>query len=125
MSLRKLVNPINPHSHSHSLKADHPNNRHKPPMYLPIWNRIKQHGVCVIEVPTVVAARVKKGVIRTKDKDKGFKVLNEYDKGYLEIKVESAGTGITRIYFTMKQRIGLEPLVGVGYNGNEKEDRRK
>lgn len=90
-------------------------------MYLPIWNRIKQNGVCVIEVPTVVAARVKKGVIRTKDKDKGFKVLNEYDKGYLEIKVECAGTGITRIYFTMKQRIGLEPLVGVGYNGNKKE----
>ena len=109
MSLQKLA--VN----SPLAKGQHPNDKNKPPMYLPIWNRIKAHGVCVIEVPTPVAARVKKGVIRTKDKDKGFKVINEYDKAFLDIKMENESGGITRIYFTLKQRIGLEPLVGVGY----------
>ena len=83
--------------------------------YSPIWNTIKRKKLCIIEVHPAIAARVRKGVISEKYKDTSFKFVNDNDEVYLKITTEKISLNIMRIKFELKQRIGLEPLAGVGF----------
>lgn len=82
--------------------------------YSPVWKVIKAKGTCTLAVHPAAVRRVKKGVIQEKDKDKGFKFINEYDKAFLKITVIQVDISTAHITFELKQRIGLEPLIGIG-----------
>lgn len=76
--------------------------------YQPIWDRIKQNGSCTVEVEPFILARVKKAIIKEKNKDVGFKVLNTHDNFFLEFEYDKEKK---RLKTTLKQTIGLQGAV--------------
>lgn len=83
----------------------------KPRKYLAIWERIKAEKRCTIKVLPVLVARVKKAVIKEKDMDLGFKLLNSerilQDRIYLDIQYDTMKQHMT---FVLRQSIGLEAI---------------
>lgn len=79
----------------------------KPRKYQQIWERIKDKSACSIQVHPKLAARVKKGVIKEKSNDLGFKVLNDNDYCFLKISYDKEKQVMK---FKLKQRIGIEEV---------------
>ena len=48
--------------------------------YQPIWERLKKRDRVVLEVEPWLARRVKKAVIKEKDSDIPFKIMNELER---------------------------------------------
>lgn len=71
------------------------------------WNTLKSKKMLVLRVTPAFVAQVKKGMIKEKDQDTVFKLLNEHDQLYLEIKYEEVRQELT---FKLKQRFGLEGI---------------
>lgn len=79
--------------------------------YSVIWERIKVKGNCTVEVHPVIVARVKKAVIKEKNNDVGFKLLNDHDHFFLRITVEeTSNKAVSKIKFVLKQSLGLEGI---------------
>lgn len=77
--------------------------------YQPLWERIKKNDFCVVEVKHPVFVRtIKEGVMKEKNKDLGFKVMNDTEPFRLKI-VYDAET--RRITFTLTQRLGMAEKV--------------
>ena len=79
-------------------------------MYAVIWQKIKQHGSCTVEVHPSLQTRVKKAVSKRKLQDTGFKLLNDHDHFYLRIThpVINGAVIKDRLKFTLKQTLGLD-----------------
>lgn len=75
--------------------------------YEAIWSRLKQHKIVVLEVNPKFFSRVKKAVIKEKDKDTGFKILNEDDPVRLCI---SWDLEAKKMVCRLVQRLGLEEI---------------
>lgn len=78
--------------------------------YQAIWERLKSKKVCTIEVHPAVEARVKKAVIKEKNNDLGFKLLNDHDYFFLKVTKKEVGKGLVRLTFELRQRLGLEGI---------------
>lgn len=78
--------------------------------YEPIWQRLKRSRTQSIEVlinnPRLVN-RIKRGVIKEKYKDDGFKIINERDYLWLEIRYDVDNK---KMKFTLRQRHGIEEV---------------
>ena len=79
----------------------------KPRKYQIIWDKIKVNGRCTIEVVPALQARVKKAVIKEKNKDMAFKLVNDHDYFFLEV-TEIVKDKKHYMTFILKQRWGLE-----------------
>lgn len=78
--------------------------------YEPIWQKLKRAQSMSLSVTVhnpKLANRIKRGVIKEKYKDDGFKVINEHDYLWLEIKFDRVENKLT---FTLRQRYGLEEV---------------
>ena len=83
--------------------------------YQQIWERIKlspKHE-CLLDIPhPALFARVIKAVIKEKNKDLGFKVMNDHDNFRLEITKIMPEEGATvkkyKLKFKLKQTLVLE-----------------
>lgn len=78
-------------------------------MYTPIWERIKKEKCVKIELPVELFKRVKKAVIKEKDKDQAFKIKTEQmgvvpDKMVLVI---TEDTEHKQMKFELKARLGI------------------
>lgn len=73
--------------------------------YQAIWERIKRRDLCEIMIshPRDVA-RVKKAVIKEKNSDVGFKVVNELDPHRLHISYDPE---VGKMTFVLKQMYGI------------------
>lgn len=78
--------------------------------YAPIWARIKEQGSVTLAVAPSAMPTVKKAVIKEKDQDNAFKLMNEHDFFRLVITYDSEKR---RLKFELKQRFGLEERVVV------------
>ena len=80
-----------------------------PRLYQPIWEEIKKRDKCFILVvnPGMVST-VKRGVIKEKDQDLGFKILNDTDKLKLQISYDEK-TGEMR--FELTNGLGMKEIV--------------
>lgn len=72
--------------------------------YQKIWMTIKTKMICEIECHPVIWARVKKGVIKEKDQDLAFKIINDTDSLFLKIEYDAK---TQRGKFVLKQRLGI------------------
>lgn len=77
--------------------------------YQEIWERLKKRAdhTVTIEVHPAMFPRVIKAVIKEKNQDLGFKVINDLEKCYLEI---ARDTVKKRITFKLRQRFGLQEM---------------
>lgn len=77
--------------------------------YQHLWERIKRQDRCVVEVkhPAFVKT-IKEGVMKEKNHDLGFKVMNDTEPFRLRI-VYDAET--RRLEFTLTQRLGMAEKV--------------
>jgi hypothetical protein len=59
------------------MSSHHPRTRHDR-LYYPVWERLKREGECecLIKHPALVN-RVRRGIIKEKDEDIAFKLMNE------------------------------------------------
>jgi hypothetical protein len=73
--------------------------------YQPIWEALKKKERVVLEVRLVFVARVKKAIIKEKNMDVGFKVVNDFDDFYLEFDYNPEKQLMTVL---LKSRIGIE-----------------
>jgi hypothetical protein len=74
--------------------------------YEEVWQRIKLHNRATLaDVHPLAYKRIKKAVIKEKDRDLNFKVLNENDYFRLKIVYDVAKK---QLKFTLHQRLGLE-----------------
>lgn len=76
--------------------------------YSPIWERLKAKGKAVLECNALGFKTIKKGVIKEKDKDIGFKVANDKENFRLKITYDPA---TQRATFILKATFGLEDIV--------------
>jgi len=76
--------------------------------YQVIWETLKSKGKCTVEVHPALCGRVKKAVIKEKNNDLGFKVLNDHDYFFLKVEKTVKTPEITTMTFKLKQRIGVE-----------------
>lgn len=76
--------------------------------YEPIWKRIKEQGSAVLECPPGAIKRLRKAVIKEKDEDKAFKMMNDHDKFRLQITYDRKRQ---RLKFELLQKYGLEERV--------------
>lgn len=72
--------------------------------YSEVWNRIKNKDRVILSVTPELEKRVRKAVIKEKDKDTGFKVMNDVDKFYLDITYDKTRQ---ELVFILKQRYGF------------------
>lgn len=81
--------------------------------YQEIWNRVKKNGHCVIEVKPIFWARVKKAIIKEKNADAAFKLLNDHDSFSLRFEFFADKDGVVRDKkkIILKQRLGFEGRV--------------
>lgn len=77
--------------------------------YQDIWERIKKNKRAMIECHPMFFQTVRKGVIKEKFNDIGFKVLNDHDRFSLEITFDREKQ---RAVFELKQKLGLEGVKG-------------
>lgn len=77
--------------------------------YQDIWELVKRKKKATIECHPIMFPTVRKGVIKEKFNDIGFKVLNDHDKFSLEISYDREKQ---RAVFTLKQMLGLEGVKG-------------
>lgn len=79
--------------------------------YEQIWQQIKKRDKCVVQIvhPALVE-RVKKGVIKEKDRDLGFKVMNDVEPFRLEIAYDRE---TQQMSFKLTQRLGMATKVMV------------
>lgn len=75
--------------------------------YQPVWNILKTKKVCTLEVLPALVARVKKGVIKEKDQDTVFKLLNDHDHFFLEFSYDPEKRYLT---IKLRQSLGLEGI---------------
>ena len=80
----------------------------KSKLYLPIWERLKNRDKCVLSVAPGFLPRVKKAIIKEKNKDLAFKMLNESEKFVLSFSYDREKLQLTVV---LKQRFGLEGKV--------------
>lgn len=87
-----------------------------PSMYKPVWDKIKNEGRAELIVPTPLISRVRKAVIDAKNKDRGFKLLNEIERVSLKITVLAAPQheGCSLLVFVRREKFGISNLEGVG-----------
>lgn len=81
-----------------------------PRIYEPIWLKLKSSPsmtLCVQVNNPRLANRIKRGVIKEKYKDVGFKVINELDYIWLEVEYDLERQVLT---FKLRQRLGLEEV---------------
>lgn len=78
--------------------------------YQPVWNKIKETAKCRLEVPPQLVARVKKAVIKEKNMDSAFKLMNDEDQFRLVISYDRKSQVLK---FELKQKYGLEERVVV------------
>lgn len=73
--------------------------------YQDIWERVKTVRSCTVRVEPFLLARVKKAVIKEKNRDLGFKMLNDHDNFFLEFSYDRE-----KKYLTTKltQTLGLQ-----------------
>ena len=79
--------------------------------YEAIWKQLKNNpsATCVIKVVHPAAVqRIKKGVIKEKWRDEGFKVLNDIE--HLFLKIEFDQNSLT-LSFTLKSKFNLTEVV--------------
>lgn len=78
--------------------------------YAAIWQKIKTTGRCTVESHPAYFARVRKAVIKEKNMDLGFKVLNDHDRFFLKIEMmpDKKDAMKSKIRFILKQQLGLE-----------------
>lgn len=78
--------------------------------YEAVWLKVKTTGKCTVEAHPAFFARVRKAVIKEKNMDLGFKVLNDHDRFYLKIEeVRNEKDAMkSKIRFILKQVLGLE-----------------
>lgn len=76
--------------------------------YQPVWERIKAREVVTLEVLPALVARVKKAVIKEKDMDLGFKVLNDHAKFRLIVDYSMEKKHLTFRLSSLNQRLGME-----------------
>lgn len=83
--------------------------------YQKIWELLKDRKACCVEVHRLIAPRVVKAVIKEKDADKAFKLVNPLERPYLAIERIALVDGKhIRLQFTLKQRYGLADIVKPG-----------
>ena len=74
-------------------------------MYYPIWQRIKNRDVCEIMVArSQDAARIRKAVIKEKNMDLAFKIMNDIDPHRLHITYDEK---VGKMTFVLKQQLGI------------------
>jgi hypothetical protein len=74
--------------------------------YQPIWDRLKNKDECAIKVANIVLMeRVIKAVIKEKDMDKGFQLLNPLEKFRLNIQRDKETCKVT---FKLVATIGID-----------------
>jgi hypothetical protein len=62
--------------------------------YNSIWIALKKNGHCAISAHTALHARIVKAVIREKDWDVGFKLLNQENGRMMKLRYEKDGAMI-------------------------------
>lgn len=77
--------------------------------YQELWERIKRNNRVAVECHPMFLQTVKKGVIKEKFNDKGFKVLNDHDRFSLEISYDRERQ---KLVFMLRQTLGLEGVKG-------------
>lgn len=77
--------------------------------YEQVWTQIKKNDKCVVQIvhPALVE-RVKRGVIKEKDRDLPFKVMNDTEKFRLEITYDRASQ---KMSFKLTQKLGMAQKV--------------
>ena len=75
--------------------------------YQPIWERIKATGSCKVAVPKPLHRRVIRGVIKEKDEDHGFKVLDAELWGWNRLQYQIHGS---EILFTLQHPLKADDL---------------
>jgi hypothetical protein len=78
--------------------------------YYPIWERIKTTGSARLKCAPGFVARVKKAVIKEKDMDVGYKLMNEEDPCRLEVSYNRSSQVLT---FKLVQTYGFEERIVV------------
>ena len=76
--------------------------------YQTVWEKIKLNGHITLEVAPIFVARVKKAVIKEKDMDLGFKLMNEHDIFRLNSFYDKTKM---QLKFVLKQRAGIEERI--------------
>lgn len=79
--------------------------------YQEIWERLKRDKKVTLSVHPQLVRRVKKAVMKEKEKDLGFKVLNDHDFFRLEIEYFPE---LEKLKFILKQKFGIEGVKGYG-----------
>jgi len=75
--------------------------------YQPIWEKIKKDNSCSITAPRQLHKRIKKAVIKEKDKDLGFKLILSEEGRKALLTTNSQGSILT---FNLKFSIGIADL---------------
>lgn len=73
--------------------------------YEPVWSRIKLMGRCTVEVQPFLVPRVKKAIIKEKNRDAAFKMINAHDNFFLEFSYDEKKKYLKTI---LKQTLGLQ-----------------
>lgn len=76
--------------------------------YASIWERLKREKNCVLEVHPINVGRLKKAIIKEKDHDRGFKLLNEDDPPRLRFSYDKAKRRLT---VRLLQTLGIEDII--------------
>lgn len=72
--------------------------------YRTIWEKIKKDDKCIVAVTPAFEARVRKAVIKEKNKDTVFKFNNDIDKRVLRITYNKVDQ---HLIFELKARYGI------------------
>ncbi len=79
--------------------------------YQEIWEQLKQHSKCSVQVHRAVVARIVKAVIKEKFNDEAFRLANPHDNFRLGKKITIlADKKHARIDFILKGTFGLTDL---------------
>jgi hypothetical protein len=84
---------------------------HRQQQYIKIWQQLKRDDTVTVLIPhSSMVQRVKTGVILAKNRDLGFKVMNEVEPLRLKI---SYNEETQRLTFRLVQRLGMVEKVVV------------
>lgn len=84
----------------------------KPRKYEKVWTRVKNNGSVTLSVTPFFLPRVKKAVSNEKNRDLGFKLLNDHDTFLLNFAYDTVKSTLK---ITLKQTAGL---YGVNHGDN-------
>lgn len=75
--------------------------------YQAAWEKLKKTKHLSLRVPPQLVRQVKKAIIKEKDQDTVFKLLNEHEETRLEIEYDKEAYALS---FVLKCKFGIEDL---------------